>query len=155
VSLERIETFISKEGNCYNIIFSVFQQERIPIEIQKTLIDVTISIENQICLNGVETLGKIADIIKNYLDENDVILYSYCDNKDINRSIKKQELYPQHYRSLLFTSLFNKYNTLNYINEVIVIADEDYGHHYIHLIAKVEDKDVLDLLTDTLINFGK
>jgi len=155
MSLEKIETFISKEGNIYSIIFNSFDQAKLPLEFEKPLIEVTIAVENYKSLNGAKTLGKIVDIIKIYLDENDVILYSYCDNKEINRSINNQKLFPQHYRSLLFATLFHKYNTFNHINEVIVIADPDYGHHYIHLISRSENRGLLDSLTSALINFGK
>lgn len=59
-------------------------------------------------MNNASTLSKFSKIVREYLSENDVILYCYCDDREIERSKKHQNLTPQEYRSVLFERMFDK-----------------------------------------------
>jgi hypothetical protein len=147
--------FISKEGHEYFIIFDKIEEKAIPDGVIKTIVDVTIAIADNKGINNCHTLKQITSIIKSYLDENDVILYCFCDNKEIFRSIKHSHLTPQEYRSLLFTKLFDNLANEEYINKPIVITDDEQINHHIHLISKEINQDDVNILSGVIFGMGK
>lgn len=58
-------------------------------------------------INNAGTLNRIASILFNFLDENDVILYFYCSKAPIKKRNTRDEMSYQQYRSCLFTSMFD------------------------------------------------
>ena len=99
------------------------------------------------------TLLQITSIIKEYLNENDVVLYCYCDDKAINKSKNKENVTPQEYRSKLFSVIFEKEADAKFINNRIIInGDTD---HYIHLIAQKKNSAHIDLISNELLKLQK
>ena len=143
---------ITKEGHNYLISFSSFQTENLP-QITIPIVDLTISVENNVGINNGATLLQITSIIKNYLNENDVVLYCYCDNKAIIKSEKKADLTPQEYRSRLFSAMFEKDADVNFINSRIIIIGET--DNFIHLIAHKKNSAHIDLISKELLKLQK
>lgn len=104
-------------------------------------------------VNNSATLLQITSIIKEYLNENDVVLYCYCDDKAINKSKNKENVTPQEYRSKLFSAIFEKEADAKFINNRIIInGDTD---HYIHLIAQKKNSAHIDLISNELLKLQK
>lgn len=88
----------------------------------------------------------ITRMIKDYLIDNKVVLYYYCDHSrdDIFISKRNIEKTPQEYRSNLFESLFDFMETDGFIKDQIIIGDQNSPDaHFISLISKEEDKSYL------------
>ncbi len=115
------------------------------------MVDVLISVENNVGINNGYTLSLLAEIMRKFISENNVILYCYCDHAEIVRSDKRQNTSPQEYRSLLFSAMFAKQGNDDYVNQLIVINDK--VDHYIHLISnKNNNKDIELLKREVLSN---
>ena len=139
MELEKEITFVTEEGYEYLIKFTLFPQKDFEYEID--IIDISLILMSQtIENNSLKTLAYFTNIIDAYLIENDVILYYYCDTLEIKmRENRKEKLLPQEYRSLLFSSMFNKRNFENYILKAIKISDEINGDHFISLISHINN----------------
>ncbi|MFN2261573.1 MAG: hypothetical protein ABR595_05870, partial [Psychroflexus sp.] len=86
--------------------------------------------------NSIKTLLQFSNIISEYLNSNHVILYYYCDTSPINmRGNRKKEISPQHYRSKLFSKIFQKGNFDAYIEKSIRISDPENGNHFTSIIS--------------------
>jgi hypothetical protein len=144
----------TKEGHEYLIKFNPLDPNVIPQGVAIPVIDIAIERVNHIQdTNNAKTLFQIAGIISNYMVDNDVILYCYCDSASINK--RNPDLLNQEFRSLLFIKMFEKQNNRNYLNEQIIIDDPDNGAHYIHLFSRVRNKGAIDLIAKSLQEFNK
>lgn len=87
--------YITEDGHEYLIVFTEFQST--PRDYGVKIVDVSIVLMNDIyAINRIKTLFKFSQIIRNYLSENDVILYYYCDVTPIKiRHNRKKEMTPQ------------------------------------------------------------
>lgn len=153
----KIVPFTNKDGHEYLVQFSEFDFLVLPDTIKINVIDVVIAIEehDELIVNSASSLFQMSNIIKEYLIDNNVVLYCYCDNKPIKRRINKSHLLPQHYRSKLFSSLFLKKNILHeYTDEVIRISDGINGDHYIHLIADISNASYVEAISIELGKFN-
>lgn len=155
MNLEQVIPLTSREGHRYLIQFSKFQDDIVPEAIEIDIVDVVIVLENDCGINNANTLFQISGIIKEYLDENGVILYCFCDNSEIIRGKNNDNMSPQEYRSLLFSKLFDKRSDVNYLNKPIIINDPENGDHYIHLISKTSNSKQIDLISKELNKFNK
>lgn len=158
MAVEQVIPLTTVEGNKYLIQLCPFDLVIYPIDVAVDIVNVVIlpvdEIEDQ-PINNANTLFQMAKIIQEYLDNNDVVLYCYCDNKGIKRNKNKLHILPQYYRSTLFSSLFSKNNTLKaYINEVIHIPDEKNGDHYIHLISRISNEKHIEEIAMELDKFN-
>lgn len=108
MELDKKIPFLTEEGHQYLVSFVKFSANGIDYGIP--IIDVSITLMNdEIEYNTIKTLNIFVDIINNYLDQHNVVLYYYCDTAAINMRInRKEKLLPQEYRSKLFSSMFNK-----------------------------------------------
>ncbi len=129
--------FKSTTGNQYLIGFTEF--ENISLSLSVPIVNITIErITDYRVSIGLTDLIKISRIIKDYLESNNVVLYYYCDNKEIERSKKNLSRSPQEYRNILFDKLF-EIGSKNgeFIKDDIVINDQTNNIiHFISLISR-------------------
>lgn len=159
MGIEKIDAVVCKEGHQYLIEYSAFDKNLITDNLFRTDLDVVnlvITNSNEFeGINNAHTLFKISQSIKEYLEENNVILYAYCDNKEIIRSKKNLKMLPQEFRSSLFSSMFNRKSNRLFINERIIISDPENGDHYIHLISREENRDQIEAIANMVKNQAK
>ncbi|PLK45476.1 hypothetical protein [Emticicia sp. TH156] len=129
--LELVVPYTTENGNDYLIKFKKFiNLDNIGIDI----VDVSLIAANyHLSPNTITSFKGIAQIIKKYLLEHNVILYYYCDTSEVSR--RDSSISPQLFRSKLFWCLINRYNSEDFYCKDIVIEDPE-GNHYICLIAK-------------------
>jgi hypothetical protein len=146
----------TNEGYEYLIKFTLFELDVIPKEVTtkvvNLVIDLLVPTQNY---NNSKTLFNISEIINDYLDINDVILYCYCDNVEINKSDKRKTMTNQEYRSLLFTRMFDRRNDNTHINKLILINDPVNDNHYIHLITKIHNHNCVEFLSQEINKLDK
>jgi len=147
---KKIVPLITKEGHKYLVQFDFLEKNILPDGITVPIVDILISVENNVGINNGSTLSLFAQIIQDFLKENDVILYCYCDHAEISRSSRKQDLSPQEYRSLLFSAMFARQGNNDYVNQLIVINDE--VDHFIHLISSKEYISQIELLQNQVLS---
>lgn len=151
MSLEKVVPFENKEGNQYLLSFELYEPHRdygIPI------IYITLSLvsENK-KLNHQGTFSFIIKEIQNYLNNNKVILHYYCDVKELFR--RDMSISPQEFRSKLFNALFLKMDDDSLDLKSVVIEDEENGPHYLSVVSKKEDHEIVDLIIEDLNTFHK
>lgn len=133
--------------------------KNIPIDSTIEIVDIAlISMSKIEIINNAGTLNRIASILFNFLDENDVILYFYCSKDPIKQRDTRGKMSYQQYRSFLFTSMFDRttrHHKGEFINKSIILKDMIYGDHYIHLVAQSKHSDKLDKLEGELNTFNK
>ena len=131
----------------------------LPIELEIEIVDIAlIDTAHSNTTNNAGTLNKIAAILFNFLDENDVILYFYCSKDPIKKRKNREDMSYQQYRSYLFCSMFDRITRCckdSYVNKSIILKDNIYGDHYIHLMSKNKYSGMLDKLETKLNDFNK
>lgn len=149
--------YSTKEGIDYLIRFTLFDKNRVPEKITIPIVDIVIETNADIdkIKNSAYSLLQITQIISEYATKNNAIYYCYCSDKPIKRADKKNHLTHQQYRSLLFCKMFEKNNNSNFINKTVIINDPQKGNHHIHLITKLENEYMVNILSDTLSEFDK
>ena len=145
------------EGHQY--LLRLTDCRNLPIESTIVIIDIAlISMSKIDVINNAGTLNRIASILFNFLEENDVILYFYCSKDPIKKRYNRDEMSYQQYRSSLFTSMFERitrYHKGEFVNRSIILKDTVYGDHYIHLISKKKYFNKLDKLEAEINRFNK
>ncbi|ARN77948.1 hypothetical protein BST97_08025 [Nonlabens spongiae] len=145
--------FTSNAGSQYLIKLSLFESG---LDFDIPVMDVSITlVEKAEKVVSLSDLINICYLIKDYLMDNRVVLYYYCDHggDDIFISERNSFRSPQNYRSNLFERLFDFLDTENYVRDQIIIGDEDSNDaHFISLISREEDK---SHLTDISIQVQK
>lgn len=133
--------------------------ENLPIESDIEIVDIAlIDTAHSNTTNNAGTLNKIALILFNFLGENDVILYFYCSKEPIKKRKNKEEMSYQQYRHSLFCAMFNRITRLSgniFVDKTIILKDNVYGDHYVHLISKIEYSEMLDQLENHINDFNK
>ncbi|SCY98740.1 hypothetical protein [Flavobacterium caeni] len=149
--------YSTNEGIDYLIRFTVFPEEKLPEGIHIPVVDIVIETNAEVndIKNTAFSLIKITQIISNYALEHDAIYYCYCSSNPIKRSEKKADLTHQEYRSILFCKLFEKNNNPDFVNRTVIINDPEQGNHYIHLISRLKNNDMINLISETLNTFDK
>lgn len=155
MSLDKSILITSSEGHEYVLGFSLFNSFILPETITQKIIEVVIAIEDNKGVNNAKTLFSFAKHIKSYLFENDVILYSYCDSKAIERSEKHQHLSPQAYRSLLFQMIFDREAGTDFINRPVELTDGNNENHFIHLFSTTSNVEALEVVCKELYKLNK
>ncbi len=144
------------EGHQYLLKFK--DCRNLPIELDIEVVDITLSLTSELSeINNPKTLNKITSVIFNFLEDNDVILYFYCSRDSIiQRQNRKELLSPQHYRSYLFSTMFEKatrnYENSSFVNKSVILKDELEGDHYLHLIAKNKYSHKIGTLSEQIEN---
>jgi len=132
------------EGYEYLLEFSSFNNIYTPKNVDIEIVDITLKlVKGNYQVNNAGTLSLISFIVSDFMESNDVILYFYCDVKDIKR--RNNAISPQKYRSLLFSKIFEKElnhnkNADSYVNKIIILKDTHDDEHYIHLISKSKNE---------------
>lgn len=154
MSFDKTISIKTSEGYLYKIGFSKFKIDILPETLNKELIDVVIVAEDVKGINNASTLFSISKYIKQYLIDNDVILYCYCDILPIGVNIKNKQCSPQEYRSLLFKRMFDREykEDGSFINKPIELVDLNNETHYIHLFTRSENTEDLQYLSKELVD---
>lgn len=103
--------------------------------------------------NTYPDLRKIFTVIHNFMDDNNVILYCYCDTKNgIVKSKTHQHMSHQEFRCNLFQVIFEKFNTEHiYVFKTVVLIDAEDVNHYIAIISEnIKHNHARDNLTQSL-----
>lgn len=148
--------YTTKEGIDYLIKFTSFppnQLEGIEIPIVDIVIETNANIEE--INNSASSLLQISQIISDYAMQHDAIYYCYSSDKPVKKSKNKIHLNHQQYRSLLFFTMFEKHNNPNFLNRTVIIEDPERGNHYIHLISRLKNEKIIDLISQKLNSFDK
>lgn len=107
------------------------------------------------------TLSLITEEIgKYFLQNNKAILYYYCDDMaDVPKSGRKQDMWPQEYRSKLFSHMLQRYVVSHSIFDMIdedIMLEEGTRPIYMHLIGRAEHKHYIEVVKRYIItNYGK
>lgn len=144
MEIEQVISYETKEGNKFKIRFSLFNQEGIP-SLEIPVVDVVlISEDESIWQNNPITLFEIADLIKEYLNLFNVILYYYCDHAEIKMRKSRKKVSPQEYRNKIFNVLLDRKLDNALDKRSFHIKDDLNGDHYITVISRSENKHELD-----------
>lgn len=103
---------------------------------------------------GNKILSSICNTLAGFLNDNDnVLLYFYCDDvHDVKR--RNSLISPQEYRSRLFSKMFERYQSLHCVNDIInlpLIIRTQEKDIFIHIICKKNNKKYAESIL-TLIN---
>ena len=141
--MEKEIPLTTDEGYEYLVVFKEFCNT--PRNYGIIIIDVSIILMGDVIpINSIKTFSRFSQIILDYLNENNVILYYYCDTSDIAiRNNRKRKVTPQEFRSKLFSKIFEKMNPTNFIEKPIKINDPENGNHYTSLICHKQNSKVL------------
>lgn len=155
MSLELEIPFETIEGYQYLVSFREFPSNQINYNIP--LIDVSITLmSDTIETNSLKTLNKFIQIVLDYLDKNDVIIYYYCDTAPIKiRETRKQKFSYQEYRFKLFLSMFTKQKSDTFYIQNIIINDKINGNHFTSLISRTTNKEKVEIVKSDLEKFNK
>lgn len=141
MAVDIVIPYTSTVGSQFLINFKEFESQE---DFSISVIDVSlILVEAKEQAIGMKDLIAISRIIRDFLNENKVVLYYYCDHSsdDIFISERHVDMPPQKFRSNLFSSIFNFIDVSYFVKDQIIIGDEDSNDaHYISLITKEEDK---------------
>ena len=134
--------FTSTVGSKFLLQFKDFKQQDFSLPVVDVSIVQVASKEVPI---GIKDLIALSRIIRDFLFENQVVLYYYCDtsDSDIFISLKNQKMLPQEFRHSLFNALFDLMKVSDFVKDEIIIEDPEATAHYISLITKVADKSSL------------
>jgi len=149
--------YTSEDNVNYLIRFSAFPADKLPEGINLPVVDIVIETDAdfKVISNSRASLSKMVNIILDYADKNNVVLYCYCSDKAIKKSKNNEEQTNQQFRSNLFSAMFKMNKSEKFLNKVVVIHDLNAGHHYLHLITKVENKHVIDEISIQLSKLDK
>lgn len=156
-----VDTYVpytTKEGIEYLIQFILFEEDKVPDDINLPIVDIVIQTNADFSEinNNISSLLQISKIICDYMNEHDAVYYCYCSEKPIKRHKNKSHLSHQEYRSQLFCALFDKQNNTDFISKVVIIEDSMHNiEHYIHLISKSEHENSIDIISEKLSAFDK
>ncbi|GEM_PF-1273665 len=110
---------------------------------------------------SLHTLSLISEGIGRYFISNDkAVLYYYCDDlADVPKSNRKSEVWPQEYRSQLFSMMFQRFLIKHDMVDVIdltVMIEQGDRPLYMHLIARKEHSIFIEEIKRYIIeNYGK
>ena len=155
MSLEFEVPFETEEGYQYIVSFREFNSNKSDYNIP--LIDISITlVSSNIETNSLKTLNKFIKIVLEYLEQNDVIIYYYCDTASIKiRQNRKQIYNNQEVRFNLFLLMFNKMKSDAFYLQNIIIADKENGNHYTSLISRTSNKEKVEFVKLDLEKLNK
>ena len=149
-------------GKGYNYLInlsSIKKQDFLPesVIIEKDIVDIVLELDKKTFgkSNDFGDLYRIAAIIYDFLENNDVILYYYCDIKPVKQRDNRTKISNQEYRSRLFSLMIDRFISADYEKTICKIPDSQNEIHYIHLISKIENSEQVKSLSSALINMGK
>lgn len=160
--------FTSESGDIYRVILSSGEDTFFVGDDVRDLVGSNIEIVEvdleRISGNSKTTpsvLYKIADLIGSFMEQdNDCVLYFFCDDISPIPQIKAhRNIWPQEYRSRLFSSMFEHY-TLQHKNlsatDITIVIDAVGRPIYMHLIAREKHLPFVDTIKQYVMNnYGK
>lgn len=155
MSFELEVPFETEEGYQYIVSFREFPPNQIDYDIP--LIDISITlVSSNIETNSLKTLNKFIKIVLEYLEQNDVIVYYYCDTAPIKIRQNRKQIYSnQEFRFNLFLLMFNKMKSDAFYLQDIIITDNENGNHYTSLISRTSNKEKVELVKLDIEKFNK
>ena len=155
MNLELEVPFVTKEGYQYIVSFTEFQS--IPKHHKIPLISISIALVSQnIETNSLKTLNKFIEIVLEYLEQNDVIIYFICDTAPIKMRENRKEKYSnQEFRFKLFLAMFNNLKSDIFYLQPVTLTDTERGNHYTALISRILNKEKVELVKTDLETFNK
>ena len=155
MSLELDFPFETEEGYQYIVSFRQFPSNQNNYKIP--LIDISITLVSlNIETNSLKTLNKFIKIVLEYLEQNDVIIYYYCDTASIKIRQNRRQIYSnQEFRFNLFLLMFNKMKSDAFYLQNIIITDKQKGNHYTSLISRISNKEKVEFVKSDLEKFNK
>ena len=141
----KIISFTNSCGNKYLVEFklvSSFDECPLPI------VDISlVSTDERNKMNQLKDLFLIISNVSDYLDGKEVILYYYCDTREIAR--RDKNVSPQEYRSNLFSKLFDYSKRVDLVLRTVKIKDtENNMYHFISLITNFSNLEVIEDLNN-------
>lgn len=147
----------TKDKSLYLIKFEEFENP--PIEIEIKLFDITLElVSDEVNPPSVSTLLTISRIIYNFIEDNDVVLYFYCDRSPINKRDNRDiNMSHQQYRSILFDNMCKRFLKINgltnsFVQKKIVLKDTDGHYHFVHLISRIKNLTQLRAIAEAVEN---
>ncbi len=110
---------------------------------------------------SLQTLSLISEGIARYFSTNNkAVLYYYCDDlDDVPKSSRKGDVWPQEYRSHLFSLMFQRYLLSQDIKDVIdvtIMINQGQRPIYMHIIARKAHMHYINIVKTYIIdNYGK
>lgn len=107
------------------------------------------------------TLSLITEGIARHFSMNEkAILYYYCeDMSEVPKSTRKDDMWPQEYRSQLFSLMFQRYLLNHGVQDVIdvtLVIKQDFRPIFMHLISRKEHSHYIERFKAYIIdNYGK
>ena len=107
------------------------------------------------------TLSLISEGIARYFSMNEkAVLYYYCeDMADVPKSSRKEDMWPQEYRSHLFSLMFQRYLLNHGIQDIIdvtIVIEQGTRPLFMHLISRKEHSHYIERIKTYIIdNYGK
>lgn len=152
MTFEQSIAYTTKEGNEYIIRFSEFVREYIPENISVPVVSLDLVLVKYEKQNGRAFMNYLAQYVCDYIINNNVIIYYYCDKSDINMRTSRNKS-PQEFRHELFNKLYETIQNDSTIRETLIIPDKMYGDHYISLITTMQNKADLECLSSHFEQF--
>lgn len=140
MSFNTVIPYTSSVGSKFLINFKDFIQQDFSLPIIDVSLFLVESTEAKVTLKDLIALTRI---IIDFLNNNQVVLYYYCDTSgsDIFISQRNYKMQPQEFRHNLFNALFDLMKITHFVKDEIIIDDNANNTiHYISLITKSEDK---------------
>lgn len=106
--------------------------------------------------NTPKTLFELSNIVLDYLVNNNVVLYYYCDISPLYiRNTRQITMSTQEYRSILFSKVFERSNPGNYREKTVRISDPENGDHFTTLIFHEENQNIIEEIEEDLKSLEK
>lgn len=163
-------SLFSEDGDEYRISLSSAADERLSEAVRKRLsldhieiVEVFLERVKGIGFTSNSTLCKITDVIARMFSENEnMIIFFYCDDLGgipTFRKSRSKDMYPQKYRSRLFSCMFERYmsahDSIPIDNYPMHIGEGRY-EAYLHFIARREHEIYVKLIKDDIYEgYGK
>jgi len=109
-------------------------------------------------INNPKTLYRIGAIILDFLIENDVIIYYFCDTKQIKKGKKHEHISHQEFRHMLFTTMYRYVATRrqldNFENNALEITGEN-EKYYLHFLCSQKNLTYVKILLAEFEKYNK
>ena len=150
-----IEIPFKVEDNLYSLSFLEYQPDS---AIMFPVVEVSLALKEQKSkINPLKIFSFVIKKIIEYLSQRDVILYYYADSAPIyyRNTNKHKIISPQHFRHILFYTLFIKENPNELLIDNSVISDRKGELHYISFIYLQRHQHYVDILIKELEEYQK
>jgi len=152
--------YSTQQGSEYVINFSVFDQK--VLEENLVVYDLVLEKLTDKGSTNYELLNHLAKLVLEFLEDKDCIIYFYCDEAPIKKSVRNSNIPNKEFRSKLFKSIFERQKrkarinseSFDYIMRTNEIADSENGNHFISLISKTNRGEDLENLSSQILSLN-